>query len=331
MKPNIKDIARLAEVSPTTVSRVLNNRGYISKQTRDKVNQAMRELNYYPNELARSLYHQHTYFIGLIFPTTGNPFFGELIFHIENICASLGYKIFLCNSLDRADKEQSYLEMLQRNQVDGIIVGAHNRLPEYKKINLPIVAIDRYLSDDIPVVASDNLNGGKLATKWLLDHGCREIIHINGPRELETPANKRRDGYEQMMKKAGRTPVTYELPESLIYSTCVETVRQVFNNHPKVDGIFASDDLIAATIFSEARKRGIMIPDELKVVGYDGTETVRICLPYLTTIRQPIKEMAEKAVQVLLRKIKGQFEEENREIILPIRLVEGETGRSIHS
>ncbi|RYL95878.1 LacI family transcriptional regulator [Sporolactobacillus sp. THM7-4] len=325
MKPTIKDIALLAEVSPTTVSRVLNNRGYISRKTREKVNQAMKELNYYPNELARSLYHQHTYFIGLIFPTTSNPFFGELVFHIENICASLGYKILLCNSLDRADKEQSYLEMLQRNQVDGIIVGAHNRLPEYQRMNLPIVAIDRYLSDDIPVVASDNFNGGKIATKWLLDQGCRKIIHINGPHELETPANKRRDGYEQMMREAGITPVTYELPESLIYRRCLETVRKLFNDHPETDGIFASDDLIAATVFSEAEKRGLKIPEELKVVGYDGTETVRICLPYLTTIRQPIKEMAEKAVQILIQKIEGHFKEENREIILPVQLVKGIT------
>lgn len=325
MKPTIDDIAKLAKVSKTTVSRVLNDRGYISQETKNKVHLAMKELNYYPNELARSLYHQHTYFIGLIFPTTSNPFFGELIFYIENIASSLGYKTLLCNSLGRVDKEQNYLEMLQRNQVDGIIVGAHNRnIPDYQRISLPIVAIDRYLSEKIPVIASDNLNGGRMATKWLLDHGCKKIIHINGPHELETPANKRRTGYEEIMSKAGKVPITYEVHEGLIYKDYVETIRKIFHDHSDVDGIFASDDIIAAAIFSEAKKQGINVPDELKVVGYDGTETVRICLPYLTTIKQPIKNMAEKAVNILISQIKGEMDIQYKEYILPVELVEGE-------
>ncbi|RYM05037.1 LacI family transcriptional regulator [Sporolactobacillus sp. THM7-7] len=321
MKPNIKDIARLAGVSPTTVSRVMNNRGYISEKTRKKVNQAMKELNYFPNELARSLYHQRTRFIGLIFPTISNPFFGELVFHIENICASMGYKVLLCNSLDRVDKERSYLEMLQRNQVDGIIVGAHNRhISEYQSIDLPIVAIDRYLSERIPVVASDNFQGGILATRWLIDQGCRHIIHINGPRKLETPANRRRDGYERTIEEHGRIPLTYEIPKSLIYHENVKTVRKIFAERPEVDGIFASDDLLAATVISEAKK--CHKPD-LKVVGYDGTETVRICLPQLTTIKQPIHEIAETAVQLLVAQKNNEMTDRKKEIILPVELVEG--------
>ncbi|MFC7393742.1 LacI family DNA-binding transcriptional regulator [Scopulibacillus cellulosilyticus] len=328
MKPTIKDIARLAGVSPTTVSRVLNKRGYISQKTIDKVNEAMKELNYYPNELARSLYHQQTYFIGLIFPTTSNPFFGELMFHIENVCASLGYKVLLCNSLGYADKERSYLEMLQRNQVDGIIVGAHNsQIQEYQKVNLPIVAVDRYLSDKIPVVASDNYTGGKTATKWLLDQGCKKIIFITGSLKLEAPANKRRDGYENVMKEAGKTPMIYELCETLVSDSRMpmiqKKIQEIFHEHPDVDGIFASDDLIASIVFSEAKRIGKRLQKDLKVVGYDGSETVRICSPYLTTIKQPIKEIAEKAVQILIRQINGETNDLEKEYLLPIELIEG--------
>ncbi len=127
MKPKIEDVAKLAGVSPTTVSRVLNNRGYISEKTKTKVEAAMQELNYFPNDVARSLFNKRSHLIGLILPTTANPFFGELTFHIENYCAANGYKVLLCNSLNQVDKEERYLEMLLRNQVDGIIVGTHNR------------------------------------------------------------------------------------------------------------------------------------------------------------------------------------------------------------
>jgi LacI family sucrose operon transcriptional repressor len=324
MKPTIRDIARLAGVSSTTVSRVMNNRGYISTETRTKVERAMKDLNYHPNDLARSLYHKHTSFIGLIFPTTSNPFFGELIFHIENECAALGYKVLLCNSLNRADKEKNYLEMLQRNQVDGIIVGAHNRhIPDYQKTAMPVVAIDRYLSPKIPVVASDNFEGGRAAANWLLKQGCRHIIHINGPHQLETPAIKRRKGYEQVMRNAGRKPVTYELSDSFDSRARIQIARRIFAEHPEADGIFASDDLIAAAVWFEAEKAGIRVPDQLKVVGYDGTETVRLCMPKLTTIKQPIGEIARQAVKLVIDLISGREVQENQEVILPIELVEG--------
>ncbi|WP_353948285.1 LacI family DNA-binding transcriptional regulator [Sporolactobacillus sp. Y61] len=322
MKPNIRDIAQMAGVSPTTVSRVMNNRGYISDATRKKVNHAMKKLNYYPNDLARALFHQQTGFIGLIFPTTENPFFGELIFHIENICASLGYKVLLCNSLGRTDKEIAYLDMLQRNQVDGIIVGAHNRfIPQYTKIDLPVVAIDRYLSDKIPVVSSDNLQGGRMATQWLIDQGCRKIIHINGPGNLETPANRRRVGYEQVMRDHRYAPLTYETAESLIYKNTLETVRKMFREHPDVEGVFASDDLVAASVLSEASHLG---KQGIKVVGYDGTQAVHICLPQLTTIQQPIHDIADQAVKIIIAKINGTKVKAKKEYILPVQLVRGE-------
>lgn len=321
VKPKIEDVAKVAGVSPTTVSRVLNNRGYIGEKTREKVHKAMEQLNYYPNEVARSLFIKKTFLIGLIFPTTSNPFYGQLIFHLENIAASLGYKVLLCNSQGREDKERSYLKMLQRNQVDGIIAGAHNKgIEEYEDPNLPVVGIDRYLSTKIPVVSSDNYQGGELATQLLFDSGCRNIIHINGPLSLETPANMRRKAYEDVMTSNQLTPLTYE------YESNESVFIQLFEENPGVDGVFASDDLIASRVMQEAKRRGIEIPTELKVVGYDGTETTRLLLPELSTVEQPIRDIAVKALEILLKQV-NEEKDFQTETILPVKLIESDTTR----
>lgn len=321
MKPKISDVAKVAGVSPTTVSRVLNNRGYIGEKTRIKVDEAMKQLNYFPNDVARSLFIKKTFLIGVIFPTTTNPFYGQLVFHLENIAASLGYKILLCNSQGQEDKERNYLRMLQRNQVDGIIAGAHNRgVKEYDIPTLPVVGVDRYLSDNIPVVSSDNYDGGRQATELLIRKGCKNIIHINGPIYLETPANLRRKAYEDVMRDNQLTSKTYETK-----GDNQEVIKKLFDENPQVDSVFASDDLIAAAVMREAKIRKKNIPTDFKVIGYDGTETTRLLLPELSTIQQPIREIAEKTIEILLKEINGEVDHSQMETNLPVRLIEGET------
>lgn len=330
MKSKISDVAKLAGVSVTTVSRVMNNRGYISKETRDNVHRAMEELNYFPNDLARALFNKRTNLIGLIVPTTSNPFFGELSFHIESICTTLGFKVLICNSLSQVEKEQSYADMLMRNQVDGIIVGAHNRgISNYNQRNIAVVAIDRYLSDTIPVVGSDNYRGGTLAAELLVTKGCKNIIHINGPAELETPASLRRKAYEDVMRNHGREAITYEVNDPFLQENHHQVIRQLFDEYPNVDGLFASNDLVAASFISEARKRGKRIPEDIKVVGYDGTETSRILLPDLTTIKQPIAQIAKTAVEILIKEIEGEYQDLPLESYLPVELIEGLTTETI--
>ena len=325
MKPKIQDVARLAGVSPTTVSRVLNDRGYISDETREKVNKAMKELNYFPNDVARSLFNKRTNLIGVL-PTVSNPFFGELTFYIENICNSLGYKILLCNSLNNIDNEERYLEMLMRNQVDGIIVGTHNQgILQYKNDNMAVVSIDTDLSENIPIIGSDNYNGGKIATELLLSKGCKKIINIDGEFNLRTQARLRKIAYEDVMKSNNRIPITYEIVSTFDGGNQIQIANKILDEHPEVDGVFATNDLFAAAFINEARKRGRKIPEDLKIVGYDGTETSRSLLPDLTTIKQPIELIAKTSIELLIKEIEGDFSNRKSKIALPVSLIEGKT------
>jgi LacI family transcriptional regulator, sucrose operon repressor len=327
MKAKIGDVALRAGVSQTTVSRVLNNRGYISQETRDSVYKAMNELNYFPNDLARSLFNKRTNLIGLIVPSTTNPFFGEFSFHLENLASSLGFKVLLCNSLGQVDKEEKYVDMLMRNQVDGIIAAAHyNReIINYQKQNIAVVAIDRFLSDTIPVVGSDNYSGGRLATELLLSKGCRSIVHINTVLELDTPATLRRKAYEDVMAENGLAAVTYEVSNPFDQAEQLATIRLLLDECPDVEGVFASNDLQAACFIAEARRRGRRVPEDIKVIGFDGTETATMLLPELTTIRQSIPLIAKTAIELLIKEIEGQYDELPRETYLPVELVEGGT------
>lgn len=326
MRPKLNDVAKYAGVSPTTVSRVLNDRGYISEKTRKKVYEAISAINYFPNEMARTLSTKQSNIIGLIFPTITNPFFAELVFHIEMQCEKLGYKVFLCNSLNHADKEKKYLDMLISNQVDGIIVGSHNRGVFEKVVtNLPIVALDQFISDSAPIISSDNYAGGKLATEHLIKKGCKKVIHISGPSNLNTPTHLRTVAYKEVMSKYGLEPIIYETHQTFNPRSNDDMIMRMFEEVPDVEGIFASDDVIAAKCYYKALSSGKNVPDDIKIVGYDGTETAEGFLPQLTTIKQPISKMAERAVKLLDNKIKGESICIDSNEILEIQFIEGST------
>lgn len=324
MTVTIDTVAELAGVSRTTVSRVLNGRGYISQTTKEKVEKAIVKLNYRPNEVARQLFKQETKIIGLIFPTVDNPFFSELIFYLETKLFNLGYKVLLGNSLNDPEKEKKYLNDLVSNRVDGLIVGAHNyNINEYHLANLPIVAIDRYINDQIPVVASDNYFGGQIATERLIASGAKNIVNTDGPTSLKTPAHKRNEAYQKVMLENGLSPKTFVIDFNWKLKEKVSAIERMFAMYPEMDGVFATNDIDAALIMQTSQQLGIDIPRQLKIVGYDGSHSTRILLPGLTTVCQPVEKMADSAVKTLLKRINGQ--EVEKELILPVELWEGYT------
>lgn len=322
-RPKLEDVAAAAGVSKTTVSRVLNHRGYLSEKTIAKVQKAMQELDYRPNIIARQLYKQRTDLVGMIFPTVDNPFFSQLEAEMERQLYRNGYKVLIGNSQNDPAKEENYLQQLLTHQVDGLIVGTQNRgLIGYQHANLPVVAIDQVVGKNIPVVSSDNYQGGLLATQRLLDDGCRHIIHTNGPLGLDTPTQKRREAYEHLMTKNNLPAITYHLDFNISTIDKERVFRRIFEEHPEVDGIFAANDTDASTIVNLASEYGKRIPEDLKIVGYDGSNVTRLLLPGLTTIQQPIDEMADLAVQLLQARINGQ---NVKSVVLPVTIWNGKT------
>ena len=317
MIAKLTDVAELAGVSPTTVSRVINNKGYLSEKTKQKVQEAMKTLGYKPNNLARGLQGKSAQLIGLIFPNISNIFYSELIEYLEIELFKHGYKVIICNSQNDPAKEREYIEMLEANQVDGIISSSHNLgIDDYERVAAPIIAFDRNLAPNIPIISSDNFEGGKLAAKTLQKNGCQNIIMITGNDNTDSPTGLRALGF------------SFQIPEGKIFKVpnTLSTIRRemeiksiIASNKP--DGIFVSDDLTAILTMKIAHQLELKIPDNLKIIGYDGTSFIENFSPQLTTIRQPIDEIASLIVDVLLKKIKG--EKASKDYILPISLLPG--------
>ena len=299
----IKDVARVSGVSVATVSRVLNNRGYLSDEVRRKVADAMKALSYQPNDLARSLHCQKSNTLGLIVPSVSHPFFGEVARRFEYHAYAGGYKLMLCNSLSNREKEREYIEMLKRSQVDGILMGSHLLdIADYQDLSLPIVSLDRQLGERIPYVCCDNLQGGQLATRHLVEQGCKRLLHISGSMEVQMLSNQRTDAFLEVCRESEVDWVTAELPDSSVADFHEETfLRALLERHPDVDGIFATSDVTAATVVALCAQLGRRVPQDVKVVGFDGNLISTLTNPKLTTLVQPLDSICQYAFQSLVR------------------------------
>jgi len=317
----LKDVAKLAGVTVTTVSRVLNNRGYISGETRHKVMSAMKSLDYQPNELARSLIFQRTRIIGLIVPSVVHPFFGALANAIEFEATKRGYKILLANSRHDAEKETDYLDMLKRNKVDGIILASRTiDTKPFLDVALPLLSYDRELSPDIPVVSSDNREGGRIVAQHLISRGCKKLLYIGGSSNVRQLSNLRGDGFAEACAAAGLPCTQVETEEASFNSQHYEAhIEKALDANPDVDGIFASSDVIAAQLIRNLAARKLRVPDDVRVVGFDDVLLARLLLPSLTTVRQPIEAMAVQMLELLERKMKGA--PAPAKTILPVELI----------
>ena len=321
---SIKDVAEKANVGKATVSRVLNNSGYVSDETRRKILNAMRELDYTPNELARNLYHMRTGIVAILVPAVSHPYFGEFVEYAEAELYRMGFKAMICNASRTETEEKEYLEMLNSHVVDGIITGVHTLdVEDYKMIKRPIVALDRYLDDDIPIVAADHYKGGVLAAMELVRSRCRSVLHFSGTEVYRAPYFQRHVAFDEVMKKHNIKCTNYKLRWNRFDQDYVkQAIREVFESGTEFDGIFGVD-LLAVECMNECARRGLEIPEDVKVVAYDGTYAAKIAAPRLTLIEQPIEELARAAVRMIVQLIADEKEVEN--ITLDVKLVKGET------
>lgn len=302
----ITDVARVAGVSKNTVSRYLNNRGYISQKTRDTVQEAIDLLHYQPNQIARGLYTGHTNLVGLVIPDVIQPFFATMAFHIEEELHKRGYKMILCDTIYSQDKERGYLDMLEAHKADGIIIGSHSTDIDYSNIKSPVVALDRNLSDTIPVVHADHEHGGRAVAQAFINHGCHSVVQFMGYSLVRTPSAQRHRVFSDQLARHAIPCETIELDHNQFeFGTYLEVADRLLDEHPNIDGVFASD-LIALAVQRQALARGIAVPDDLFIFGYDGSYVHQTCWPPLPTIIQPYEKMASIIVEVLIRQIEGE-------------------------
>lgn len=320
---SVKEVAKLAGVGLGTVSRVINNTGSVSPATREKVLKAVADLNYVPNEVARNFKMQATKMVGLMLPSIWHPFFSALAYFIENELYINGYKLLLCNSDTDKDKEIGYIQMLKRNQVAGIITISYHDYYAHESIDLPIVTIDRFISDKIPHIASDNYQGGRLAAEALIKGGAKKIAYMGGEPPFRSSVSDRK---RALLDVAIENGIPYVVHES---ASCpnheVTLAKEFMDVNPDVDGIFTSTDMFAAALIREIEKRGKKVPEDIQVIGFDGIQNNEFFSPYLSTIVQPIEMLSRESVKLLLGLING--EEVPFETILGVSLRQGETSR----
>lgn len=294
MVAKLKDVAELAGVSVTTVSRVINNYGSLSEKTIKKVHAAMRQLNYQPNALARAMQGKPSKFIGLIFPNLTNPFFAELANELERQLFEQGYKTIIASSAENPEIEHEYLSMLMANQVDGIISGSHNLdIDEYHQISAPIVSFDRYLADNIPIVAADSYRGGQLAVEYLLKNHATHIAVIVDEDTSASPTLNRLQGAVDRLTAEHRSFDPLAL-DKLDFTTTFPGIY---------DGVVASNDVQALEIAAVYQEYGLKMGTDFFITGYDGSQLIRKIAPQLPTVVQPIPKLADKLIATLFKRV----------------------------
>ncbi|TDL73619.1 LacI family transcriptional regulator [Rhodococcus qingshengii] len=333
MKPTIYDVAKEANVSIATVSKVLNNTGRISEKTKNKVLEIMKELEYQPSSVATALTGKKTFTIGVLVPDIANPFFAEVARALENNARETGYAIILCSTDYQLEREHDYLELLIKKQVDGIIIATEPKdLKKFRNLhdrNIPCVlfSID-HLAPDSHVVTTDDVRGGYLAGRYLLEKGHRKIALITEPQRAS--GRLRLNGFKQSLIDEG-----VKLEDLLVIEAkskideAKKATSQILNLENKPTAVFAFTDLIAAVFINEARKAGVSVPGDISIIGFDNTIHAEISDPGLTTIEQPIAELARYTINQLLQSIEKPDLPAHRIMLAPT-LVERESVRNIN-
>ncbi|PEE45838.1 LacI family transcriptional regulator [Priestia megaterium] len=320
----IRDVAAKAGVSAATVSRIINNKGQATPETIARVHAIIKELGYKPNVVARSLTSRKSNTIALLVPTISNPFFPELARGVEDVANSYGLNIFLCNTDDEREKVNNYLVSLRERYVDGVIINSLNLtnedLEELHSNGIPTITLDRTFSNhEFSSISVKHRIGAQLATKHLIDIGCKRIGLIRGP-EDDFTAVQRMWGYRDYVKEFDWFDQSWIALGDFSVKSGYLCMKELFQRHPDIDGVFASNDLMAIGLLKAAHEWGRKVPDELAIIGFDGIDMSQYTNPPISTIKQPSYEMGKMAMEELLRLIKKPESDFNK-IELDVELI----------
>ncbi|NLL73493.1 MAG: LacI family transcriptional regulator [Clostridiales bacterium] len=304
---SIREVAKEAGVGVGTVSRALNGNGYVAEETKKRILEIAKRLDYTPNEMARNLSSKRTGIIGIVVPDIENPFWGRYLKYVEIGLYNHGFKSLICNTIGVSNREQDFIDFLKRKAIDGIIVASHSLNDEaYLNLKQPVVSFERDMGPSIPQVCSNHGQGGRFAAEKLLKAGCKQVIQLGGTYNGRTPADERHHEFKRVMEAAGAHVTTIEMSWDMVeydhYRKIMESYMELFT---KVDGIFTAD-IGAYFCLAFAKKNGIKVPEELKIIGFDGLEITRMSDPNITTIVQDIPVLARISVECMIDMLKGK-------------------------
>ncbi|SAL54221.1 LacI family DNA-binding transcriptional regulator [Caballeronia telluris] len=321
----IKDVAAIAGVSFTTVSHVVNNSRPVSADVRAKVERAIRELDYVPSAVARSLKARSTATIGLLVPNATNPYFAELARGVEDGCAKNGYCVFFCNSDDDPAKQRSYLRVLQEKRIDGLVIASAGEdavlAQSLASSREPLVIVDRNIEGvSADLVQIDHEKGAYLATRHLLQLGHAEIGCITGPVSTAVSA-MRVHGFIRAMAERGIEIEPGAIVESDFSATGGYAAASQLFDSMKPSAIFACNDMMGIGALRAAAERRISVPGDCSIIGFDDVELSRYTYPALSTVGQSVRALGEMAALTLIDRITGKLAGTTRRRVVPPRLL----------
>jgi LacI family transcriptional regulator len=323
--PNIRDVAKLAGVAPITVSRVINNSGYITGETRQRVLEAIATLGYVPNSLARSLRSRKTRMLALLLTDITNPFWTTVARGVEDAASDAGFTVILCNTDESEPEQERYLRIILEKQVDGVLlVPVRDPVePVYaiRAQKVPVVVLDRRVPVDLEtdVVRCDSEGGAYHLVDLLISLGHRRIAILTGPHDVST-AEDRVAGYRRALKDAG---LDWEqvLYGEFTLDSGYQLACQTLQGESRPTAYFAGNNFLALGALRALRDSGVKVPEQVALVGFDDLPEALMIDPFLTVATQPAYDMGHKATELLLTRLSGQTPEKSQEIVLPVEIV----------
>src|SRR5258708_6702315 len=332
MPVTIKDVARESGVNISTVSRALNHSYGVNEQTREHVAAVAARLNYRPNRVARGLVTGRSHSLGLILSDIRNPFFAEVARGAEDAPRAGNCDLVLCNSDLDADKQMHYVQSLLEKRIDGILMNSVSALSREQQAQLtasdvPIVLLTRPASNHVfSTVCANNEAGGAMAAQYLLDLGHRKIAHLTGPKQHGNLSDRTR-GFVRTLRGAKNAIHPIVRYGKFNFAGGAELTRKLLDAHPDITAIFAANDVMAFGVVKTALERGLRIPEDLSLIGFDNIEFSGIVHPPLTTIHQPKYEMGHAAVEILLRLAANKDKQIPEHRLLGVELIERQSCR----
>lgn len=322
---NIKDVAKAANVSPSTVSRVFTGKIPVNDDTRKRVLTAAESMNYQPNAFAQGLKGGRIQTIGLVIPNVCNLVFPAAIRGIEDTAKQNGYTVVLCNTDEDAEKERFYIDSLRRRLIDGFIFSTarpgHEYLLELPSEGVPVVFMIRQLGKSVNTVTLDNEGGAFEATRYLISRGLKRIAIING--SIDLPLYRHRyDGYRHALREAG-----LEEPKGMTvhgisgWDDAYEAMKAMLDNSDRPDAVFATNDPKAMGVIRAIRDAGLRVPEDISVMGFDNLDFSSQLDPPLTTVAQPFYEMGVRACRRLIQLIEKTGGNRAKIDVLPAHLI----------